>query len=75
MTVIENKRNQAIDILRILGILLIILAHTSLCDDSASIAFNIRNFDVIMMVFISGLSFCQAYKPIRTCKEYFFFVC
>ena len=66
-----EKRDVAIDILRTIGILLIILAHTSLSNDSSSIAFNIRNFDVVLMVYISGLSFCLTYKPIKTKKDFF----
>lgn len=73
----KNKtadRDGAIDILRVLGLFLIIMAHTSLCHDSASFGFNVRNFDVVMMVFVSGLSFSRTYKPITTAREYFCFI-
>lgn len=48
-----NKREPSIDILRFIGLSLLILAHV----DSPFIIHQIRMFDVPMMVFISGLSY------------------
>ena len=48
-----KKRDERIDILRALAILCIILAHSSPND----FIFQLRNFDVTMMVFLMGVSF------------------
>lgn len=50
------KRNNTVDILRCLGTLLVILAHTS---PPATIA-GMRTFDVCLLVMISG--YCSNYK-------------
>lgn len=55
-----KDRNFTIDIMRSLGILLIILAHMN--PTPSDILFQIRTFDVPMMVFISGASFFLAKK-------------
>lgn len=47
------KRNTSVDLLRTIGLLCIVLAHVS----PPAIIFQIRNFDVVLMVFLSGLSF------------------
>lgn len=51
-------RDYKIDTLRFIGLAAIILAHTS----PPSFIFQLRNFDVPLMVFISGLSFSISYK-------------
>ncbi len=51
-------RDQKIDILRFIGLALIILAHSGV----GGIFFQARNFDVPLMVLISGLSFQLAFK-------------
>lgn len=50
-----RDREQAIDLMRCLGLLLILLAHVNLPADN--MLFQIRTFDVPMMIFISGLSY------------------
>jgi len=49
-----KKRDQSIDIMRLIWLLLIILAHTI---SPQTLIFQLRNFDVPMMVVISGMSF------------------
>jgi fucose 4-O-acetylase-like acetyltransferase len=51
-------RNNKVDILRFLGLAMIILAHVN----PPAIIFQIRNFDVPLMVMISGVSFNLSYK-------------
>jgi len=51
-------RDLKIDILRTIGILLVILAHVKLPE----LVRSIRSFDVVMLVFISGMSFAYS-KP------------
>jgi len=51
-------RDEKIDILRFIGLAMIILAHT---DPSPLIA-QIRNFDVPLMVLVSGASFALSYR-------------
>ncbi len=58
MTVLKNKeiasvRCLSVDLLRAIGLLCIILAHVS----PPSVIFQLRNFDVVLMVFLSGVSF------------------
>lgn len=49
----SSARNGTIDILRFVGLSLIILAHVSPPD----LLFNLRCFDVPMMLFVSGLAY------------------
>jgi len=51
-------RNERIDFLRFLGLCMIILAHV----DPSDGLFQLRNFDVPLMVLISGVSFGLSYK-------------
>lgn len=51
-------RDNKIDILRFLGLAMIILAHVN----PPELIFQLRNFDVPLMVMISGLSFSLSYK-------------
>lgn len=51
-------RDQRIDILRALGLLMIVLAHTA----PPGILFQARNFDVPLMVLVSGLSFGVSHR-------------
>lgn len=51
-------RDERIDILKALGIAMIILAHVS----PPALIFQLRNFDVPLMVLISGMSFGLSYK-------------
>ncbi|PAK50013.1 acyltransferase family protein, partial [Priestia megaterium] len=50
---IPKKRDERIDILRAIAILCIILAHSN----PMGVIFQLRNFDVTMMVFLMGSSF------------------
>lgn len=47
------ERNQSIDVLRAIGLLMVILAHVCPCRT----VYEIRTFDVVLMVFVSGLTF------------------
>lgn len=47
------ERNLYIDLLRAIGLLLILLAHIGPCP----LLFELRAFDVVLMVFVSGLTF------------------
>lgn len=51
-------RNIRIDILRFIGLAMIIFAHTG----PSKIWFQLRNFDVPLMVLVSGMSFSLSYK-------------
>jgi fucose 4-O-acetylase-like acetyltransferase len=59
-------RDNGIDILRFIGLSMIILAHV----EPPSLLFQIRNFDVPLMVLVSGLSFSLSYK--KTEKYYIY---
>lgn len=59
-------RDFKIDILRFIGLFLIILAHTNV----PSIIFQLRNFDVPMMVLISGIVFSLSYRATQNYPEY-----
>lgn len=49
----DDKRDRKIDILRFIAIFCIILAHSQ----PPELIFQLRNFDVTLMVFLSGISF------------------
>ena len=51
-------RDNRVDILRFLGLAMIVLAHVN----PPEIIFQIRNFDVPLMVMVSGVSFSLSYK-------------
>lgn len=53
-----GMRDKTIDIMRVIGIMLIILAHVS----PPEFLFQLRTFDVPMMIFISGMSYYVASK-------------
>lgn len=59
-------RDLEIDFLRCVGMLMIILAHIS----PPTIIFQLRNFDVPLMVLLSGLSFGLTYRPTTDLKTY-----
>lgn len=52
-------RDHRIDILRFIGLAMIILAHVG----PPRLIFEIRNFDVPLMVLVSGMSFELSHKP------------
>jgi fucose 4-O-acetylase-like acetyltransferase len=51
-------RNYQIDLLRFIGLAMIILAHV----EPPDLIFQLRNFDVPLMVLVSGMSFGLAFK-------------
>lgn len=53
-------RDEKIDILRFIGLAMIVLAHSGLAP--SELLFQIRNFDVPLMVLVSGMSFALSYK-------------
>lgn len=61
------NRDNSIDLLRALGLILVILAHIQ----PPELLFQIRSFDVVLMVFLSGMSFGLKPKNISTVKKYF----
>lgn len=54
-----TERDYSIDMSRVLGIFLVILAH---CIHPSFILHEIRTFDVVLLVFISGISFELSYS-------------
>ncbi len=56
MNALLQKRDPSIDLLRFIGLTMIILAHIGL-SRSTSLLFQLRSFDVPLMVFTSGLAF------------------
>jgi len=52
-------RDQRIDSMRFIGLAMIILAHV----DPPPILFQLRNFDVPLMVLVAGVSFNASYDP------------
>jgi fucose 4-O-acetylase-like acetyltransferase len=52
------SRNENIDFLRFIGLAMIILAHV----EPTALVFQLRNFDVPLMVLLSGMSFSLAIK-------------
>lgn len=54
-------RDERIDVLRFIGLSMIMLAHTA----PPSIIFQLRNFDVPLMVFLAGISFSLSYNSGR----------
>ncbi|WP_370979338.1 acyltransferase family protein [Agaribacterium sp. ZY112] len=55
---VSTKRDLRIDALRFIGLALIILAHVY----PDTLVFNLRNFDVPLMVLVSGMSFALSYR-------------
>jgi len=53
-----KKRNIDIDILRTLGMILIIFAHAN----PPGVLFQLRNFDVILLMILSGINSVESYK-------------
>lgn len=63
MAEILKKRDPSIDLMRFIGLTMIILAHIGL-SRSTSLLFQLRSFDVPLMVFTSGLAFsCRSTGP------------
>lgn len=60
-----GKRDSTIDLLRVLGTLLVILAHVKI----PKVMSEIRTFDVVLLVFISGMSLKYAKH-----KHYFVYI-
>lgn len=54
-----RQRDRTIDFLRALGLLLIMLAHV----DPPDGLFQLRTFDVVLMVLVNGLSFQASWRP------------
>ena len=63
----EKQRDLRIDILRVLAILLIILAHGK---DLPKILYNVRAFDVVLMAILLGMSYILSYKPKQSYFNY-----
>lgn len=63
----NNKRDISTDILRCIGLFMIILAHVN----PPGVIAQLRNFDVPLMVFVSGVSFSFS-KGYRSYTEYIY---
>lgn len=61
-----GQRDRKIDGLRALGLLLIMLAHV----DPPAQLFELRTFDVVLMVLVNGLSFQVSYRPEEPYRHY-----
>lgn len=59
-------RDTRIDILRFIGLAMIIFAHV----DPPALLFQLRNFDVPLMVLVSGMSFFLSYTPHVSYSDY-----
>ena len=68
---INTARNDQIDFLRFIGLSLIIFAHVS----PPQALFQLRNFDVLLMVLVSALSFLASFKPIINYPHYIWSRC
>ena len=62
-----DTRNITIDILKTLGIILVILAHTN----PPTFIFQLRNFDVVLLVILSGSLAIKSYNKSKNFKKYF----
>jgi fucose 4-O-acetylase-like acetyltransferase len=65
----DKKRFFDLDILKAIGILAVILAHVISKD---TFIFQIRNFDVPLMVFVSGILFAYTFKAYESGIAYVF---
>lgn len=63
----KEKRNIGIDCLKLIGLLLIILAHTT----ENSIILQIRSFDVPLMVILSGILSVNSFKKEENTWKYY----
>ncbi|WP_325239813.1 acyltransferase [Methylophilus sp.] len=59
-------RNERIDIVRFIGLSMIIFAHV----DPPRILFQLRNFDVPLMILVSAMSFSLSYKTHESYSSY-----
>lgn len=59
----KQRRDSSVDYLRVVGLLLIILAHVH----APKIVHQIRTFDVPLMVFTSGM--CYAISSKKRCMQ------
>lgn len=64
---ITKKNEEIIDILKTIGILMIILAHV--CDNK--IIMQIRSFDVPLLVIVSGMLSISSCKKSKSIKDYY----
>lgn len=53
-----EQRDLRIDLLRFIGLLMVVLAHV----EPNPLVFQVRNFDVPLLVLVSGMSFAISYK-------------
>ena len=61
-----KQRNCTIDLLRVIGLVLVISAH---CGFSSWFT-NARDFDVILLMFVSGVSFALSHPPDLSYRDY-----
>ena len=51
-----NNRNYALDVLKTIGLFAIVIAH---CHNTPAIVDYLRNFEVVLMVLVSGELMCS----------------
>ena len=61
MTITTKKRRTDVDIIKVVGLLCIILAHTN----PPSVLFQFRNFDVVLMIMVSTYLGIKSYNNIK----------
>lgn len=62
------ERNKEIDVLKFIGLMCIVLAHVNIDN---GIIFQIRNFDVVLLVLVSGYFSCDSYKRSKNLREFY----
>ena len=65
-----SSRDYAIDVLRVIGSFLVILAHV----DAPHLLYRLRTFDVVLLVFISGISFSYSKSKELSISNYLVYI-
>lgn len=65
-----HNRDKTIDLFRVIGLLAIILAHVS----APAVVFQLRNFDVVLMVLLTGVSYELSTSQPKTKHQYLSYV-
>lgn len=70
MEISMHNRDKIIDLFRVIGLLAIILAHVS----APAVIFQLRNFDVVLMVLLTGVSYELSTSKPKNLHQYFSYV-
>ena len=65
-----HNRDKTIDLFRVIWLLAIILAHVS----APAVIFQLRNFDVVLMVLLTGVSYELSTSKPKTLHQYLSYV-